>query len=1377
MLLRQKCLHGHDLAVAEQPTEASPMFCPLCGAIVRMCQTASASELEISSDAQSNADQTDVFAPTMEIAGEDAPNTDDIETSDHIPPERASAKTSEGTGSKTNAARPALEDFTPPNVSELEIIEELGRGGMGIVYRAHDKRHGHQVALKTLQRMGPQSLVRFKQEFRALADIAHPNLASLYELHSDGSTWCLTMELLNGVEVLEYVWSEHATLQAKTNVTAEAGSERRLNADRMARLNDVLKQLAMGLNELHRAGKLHSDIKPSNVFVTTEGRLVLLDFGLISEIAEDTRKAAESIQGTPFYMSPEQVQRRPLTAASDWYSVGVMLYEVLTGQLPFDGAAVNVIMKKISQSPTPPIECRSDIPIELNDLCVGLLSTDPEKRPTAVDVLRVLGADALADQIEGTSESSQSVELVGRESHVELLNQALADVVDGGNRSVFVHGFSGMGKSALIRHFVDRVRQDERTILLEGRCYEQESVPFKALDSLVDSLAEFLRSLPKAERLVLMPKDTLPMVRLFPTFGQLDEAADEENKPSIDNADQNELRQRTLFALRQLFRNLANQRTVVLYVDDLQWGDADSSELLADLMRPPEAPPILLLGSYRREDIDTSPALLKLAESYNKGQDQPQRENVGVDPLSESDASRLASMLISSQRTDISPDDVDQLAHSIGRESGGSPFFVWELSQHVIHAQSSAGGQHESLELDEVIWSRVCQLPDDTRKLLEVFAVSGRPMVAAEVFEMTHCNNGPGLIAQLKTNGFIRTNERDDETFVETYHDRIRESVVDHLSEDQVRSHNLSIAEVLEQKCGVSAFEIAGHLRKTPDFAQPAESLDLSRRVWQRVFDLAHFFAAAGKLERSLPYALISAERAWKQNAFEVAQQHFAIASNGAVAARADDATQFRIAEGLGDVCEMRGQYVGAHEQFEAARKLTTDNIAVARVEGKRGNICYKTGEMRVACEYYHNALKALGSPVPSNIITQLFAMSKEGITQILHTFLPKQLTGKRDSTNEAGQIDLFRASLYDGMGYPYFFNRGPVPTLWTHLRHMNLAEKYPPSLELGQAYAYHAVVITAIPLAERGARYAERAYQIHSEKADRFGMGKARSFRGMSLNALGRFSEAVESGREATKLLDEAGDVWEANMARIIMSYPLYYLGELEEAYHTARTALRVGLETGDFMAIAVALNFGCPTAPMFADEGMIQSEVERTREDPLSSCAIIQARGLELLHREDRPAEAAKIMKECNNLAQRRGFRNPYIFCGYSWIAEALRIVAEREAEGPAKRKAIKKADKAANAALRITMLYKTSRVRALREKANVLTLSGKPAKALSYYDDSIKVAESQCAKFELAKSQLAKANAGLKFDWGNAEEERQSAQQTIDELTAFWSNLNND
>jgi hypothetical protein len=287
---------------------------------------------------------------------------------------------------------------------------------------------------------------------------------------------------------------------------------------------------------------------------------------------------------------------------------------------------------------------------------------------------------------------------------------------------------------------------------------------------------------------------------------------------------------------------------------------------------------------------------------------------------------------------------------------------------------------------------------------------------------------------------------------------------------------------------------------------------------------------------------LIAAERAWAQNAYEVAEQQFGIARRGAEIQLSRPALRFRIAEGLGDVLVMRGKYDRGNLHLETARQLAEGNLIQARVDSKRGWVGYKTGDMDSSSAHFHRALKATGSPVPSNMFKQLLAVSREGVIQILHTWFPRILTGKRSPNMAAGSLELFRAALHDGLGYPYFFSRGPIPVLWTHLRHMNLAEKYRPGQELGRAYAYHAVVMTAIPMTERGARYADRAYEIHTANGDRLGQGHARSFKTMSLTTAGRFREAVDTGREAVRLLDEAGDVWEANMARIMVSVPTYY-------------------------------------------------------------------------------------------------------------------------------------------------------------------------------------------------------------------------------------------
>ncbi len=1373
---RLSCHHGHSLEMNENTVDGSDereFVCPYCGSVTQFRRSGDTrrnagylatlasdrgSDSSQDADAKSNSsDAADFVTLDFEFP------TDGSGQGIKSDASSGSANLSHAGPSSSAIRRHATAKYLePPSLPGYEIVEELGRGGMGIVYRVREESLARDVALKTLQRMNPDNLHRFKQEFRALADIAHPNLASLYELVSDGQTWCFTMEILEGVEFLEYIWSGFEGLGRDRDATREpVVYDKRFTAERLERLQNALAQLAVGLNALHKANKLHSDIKPSNVIVTRDARVVLLDFGLVVEMEREkkTRKS-KLIQGTPHYMSPEQANADRLTPASDWYAVGVMLYEVLTGRLPFRGPTMEILNKKQLQSATDPAEIEDDVPQHLNDLCKALMDRNPAKRPAAADILQVIGRDDLAKDVRVTSRASavRTVQLVGREQHFSDLRKSFDEVSVGNTRSVFVHGKSGMGKSVLVNNFLEDITSRNEAVVLEGRCYEQESVPFKALDSLIDALADFLGTLAEDVTHGLMPRDRNALIRVFPVLGAIPEAPNA-RYPTIENADQQELRQRAMNALRELLQRLAIRAPLVLYIDDLQWGDADSAALLANLVRPPDAPQMLLLGSYRTEDVERSMCLQALAEAYSKGQHLPHREEMSVESLSQDDSKKLAFMLL-----DAGDDRSEEFAAKIAQESGGWPFFVWELAQHVQEDPEIAD---QALELDDVIWTRVNRLSKDAMRLLELVAVAGRPIPAIEAFHALDAKSqGSSSLAQLRASNFVRTTESEDAgTVVETYHDRIRESVYNHLDNETVVSHYLSLARMIEQVSGLKADDLLSHIEKTPAFEEPSQPYSLDKRQWQRVFDLAYFFDASGEHKRALPFALVAAEQAWTQNSLDVAQQQFEIARRGAESA--EDAIRFRVAEGLGDVLMMRGRYDQGSEQFEAARSLAKGNVFLARMEGKLGYLFFKKGVMENAARYFEQALTELGNPPPSNLVTQFFALAKEGVSQILHTYFPSWFVARREGGTDTCRMDLMRARIYDGLAYPYWFTASPIQMLWTHLRHVNLAERYPDSQELGRAYAFHAITMTAIPLAERGARYADRSYEIHGETGDRLGQGKARSFQTFSLLALGKFKEGVESGREAVDLLTQAGDVWEANMARIILSQPLYFLGDLRNSYLEAKQAYEMAKETGDYSGMSIALYFWAPAAPHLLPKGAMQIERERERQDPLSTATGIQGRGLELLLGEDNPEEGAKVIDESLVVARKRGLRNPCIFCGVSWKATALRIVAQRESEGPARRTAMKVAKRAIRKALKITKKYLTLRSRALREWAIMAMHEDREEQARKYFAQSLSVVESQAAEYERAHTILAQGEAGMKFGWPDAQTQIEQAKQKIGEM----------
>src|SRR6185436_19895476 len=214
---------------------------------------------------------------------------------------------------------------------------------------------------KMLRHLAPENLIRFKREFRALQNLHHPNLVRLGELVAEDDRWSFTMELLEGVGFLEYVRPGRAA----DGVRFDA-----------ARLRHGFRQLVHGLDALHSMGKIHRDVKPSNALVTGEGRVVVLDLGLVFDQHSEGDSTGGYALGTMAYMAPEQALGQRVGPEADWYAVGVLLYQALTGQLPFTGRFIEITTQKQKGLATPPGALVPGIDPGLDELCRALLAPD-----------------------------------------------------------------------------------------------------------------------------------------------------------------------------------------------------------------------------------------------------------------------------------------------------------------------------------------------------------------------------------------------------------------------------------------------------------------------------------------------------------------------------------------------------------------------------------------------------------------------------------------------------------------------------------------------------------------------------------------------------------------------------------------------------------------------------------------------------------------------------------------------------------------------------------------------------------------------------------------------------------------------------------------
>ena len=369
----------------------------------------------------------------------------------------------------------------PPTVAKpfagterFEVISVIGKGGMGVVYEVFDWERQTRVALKTLNEGSPGELLRLKTEFRALQELEHPNMVQLGELFEDEGQWFFTMELVRGVDFLTWVRTrdqrpDPALDEGTTDPDGRADPFRRLRVYfNEARLRAALLQLASALGALHANGRVHRDIKPGNLLVQDDGRVVLLDFGLVTQ-ADPGTLSVDGFHpvGTAAYMAPEQASSLPVGPEADWYAVGVLLYETLTGRLPFSGSFNQLLLAKQHQTPQRPRELNPGAPADLDDLCLALLQHDPSRRPRSEEVTRSLREHQAPPAPSTQTLGTRQPVFVGRRREQERILSAFGDVSSGGLVALLVHGGSGLGKSELLRACArELLAREPRAILL-----------------------------------------------------------------------------------------------------------------------------------------------------------------------------------------------------------------------------------------------------------------------------------------------------------------------------------------------------------------------------------------------------------------------------------------------------------------------------------------------------------------------------------------------------------------------------------------------------------------------------------------------------------------------------------------------------------------------------------------------------------------------------------------------------------------------------------------------------------------------------------------------------------------------------------------------
>ena len=1019
----------------------------------------------------------------------------------------------------------------------FEVERCLGSGGFGTVYQTYDRQRRAHVALKVLNRTDPSSLLALKREFRSLADLSHPNLVSLYELLSEDDSWFMTMELVKGSEFVSHIdgSAQLAFVETRKSSELETGADLvilprplrpSLSAANLERLERALYQLAKGLRYLHGEGRLHRDIKPSNVLVTDEGRVVLLDFGLVTEVGSASPRHDAEISGTPAYMAPLREAGAPFTEADDWYSVGVMLFEVLTGTLPFTGGLFEVLQAKSSTDAPSPRALVPFVPVYLDELCRGLLSRDASRRLDAAATLWRGSKPGTTIAGPAKTAAPPAMPLIGRTAHLEALNHAFQSARAGHSVTVYVHGSSGMGKTALVRHFLQGLTQRHGSVItLAGRCFERESVPYKALDSIVDALSEHLRTLPRSTVNEMLPRDILALARVFPVLRRVDAVVKSKHRV-LDIPDALELRRRAFAAFRELLARLADKYSLVLFIDDLQWGDEDSAALLAEVLRQPDAPALLLVATYRSEEATSSAALRKLLPDQALTTGNADVRHLAVGELTPEEAGELAATL----RSHIP--DSGAASENVVRDAGGNPFLINELVRYAHPA-----GEGGDLTLDEVIYGRVTGLPPATRRLLEVLSVFGQPLDR----ELASAAAGVGdeemeAVSLLRAQRLSRTRVMDDREELEPYHDRIRETVIAHLVPDQLRAHHQALAS------GLAALD-----NPDPEI-------------------LAVHFQGAGDHVHAARYAVAAADRAADALAFDRAARLYRLALDldPAVDRDAQRSIQIRLGNALasaGRGGQAAEAYLAAAHEAEPRSQLEFRRRAAEQQ--------LRSGQIDAGFETIRSVLAAIGMKLAASPRRALLSMLMQRLRIRLRGLGYTERRAEDVSADELVRIDTCWSV---AMGLGIVDNiRGADFQARHLLLALNAGEPYRIARALGMEVAY-----TVVPGGRRARQRSRRLGEMAQALAERVNhpqaLGLVSLTRGTAAHLSGEWRTALELCERAEQILDErcTGVGWELAAAHLYSLLALYYLGELGEMSRRLPMLLQEARERDDRNAVA---------------------------------------------------------------------------------------------------------------------------------------------------------------------------------------------------------------
>jgi predicted ATPase len=778
--------------------------------------------------------------------------------------------------------------------ARYQVEAELGRGGMGVVYRAHDTLLGRDVAVKVLSAtaLGTEGRAQLLREARNAAVLNHPNVVTIYDVGeadgapSDEGVPFIVMELVAGPSLYE---------QPPTNLEG---------------ILAIMRQICAALEHAHANGIIHRDLKPENVLLS-HGPLAeagspartgpqtgasvtakLVDFGLARSVT--SRLTSEgAIVGTAFYLAPELALGQAYDGRADLYALGVMLYELTTGVLPFRGDDPLAVITQHLHSPVvPPRAKKAEIPPALDALIVRLLSKAPEDRPSsAASVLQSLRAPDILDREAAPARELSVLEriergrLVGRERELAQTRALWQKAVSGEGQTLLVSGEPGIGKTRLVRELATQVRVSGGQAL-EGECYAEGIGPYAPFAQILrrafDNGAEDGFGLPDfvlADLLILSPALRLRYPDL-PSNPPLDPKAE----------------QLRLFENVVAFCTALSERAPLLMVlEDAHWADGGTLSLLRHLARRTRQQRVMIVATYREVELDAMHPFHEVLLDLD-------RRNLATRlKLFRLGREGTHDMLAALFAEEVTPEFLE----GIHRETEGNPFFIEEVCKALVESGQLhfEGGRWHRPSVKELgipqsvrlaIQSRVARLPPQVQETLCLAAIVGR---------------------EFDFDTVAQASELDEELLVDALESAERAQLIGELSGEVGGTfgftHGLIPATLIEGLSGLRRRRLHGRVAAVLEALHPDDGTQLAA--------LAHHCSQAGVEDKALHYLTLAGDQARASYANQHAIRYY---SQALEYLPGDAPQRFDLLAARASVYDLMAQRVAQRADVEAMLQL-----------------------------------------------------------------------------------------------------------------------------------------------------------------------------------------------------------------------------------------------------------------------------------------------------------------------------------------------------------------------------------------------------------------------------------------------------------------------